>query len=96
MADSIVTADRPMLPRDAVDTVLQHIVMDLQSARRLLKNAADSTPEGEGALALIEKVGALAEEAIHAYGGLGVATAEEWTFGDKSVDALDALKTCLR
>lgn len=81
----------PMLPQSAVDDILQAIASDLYTARQLLNNAKDVTYEMAGAIAIIEKAGALADEAAQAYGSLGVATSHEWVFGDRIVTAISAL-----
>ncbi|MCP5283949.1 MAG: hypothetical protein H6933_03520 [Burkholderiaceae bacterium] len=80
------------LPRESVETVLGAIASELWSARDLLVNADDVTREMMGAIAMIEKAGALAEEAVMACGGAGVAELRHWLYGTSTAAALDALK----
>lgn len=82
-----------VVPRESVETVLGAIASELWSARDLLVNAEDVSREMMGAIAMVEKAGALAEEAVAACGGAGVAELRHWLYGTATTAALDALKT---
>lgn len=87
----VATCPDAMLPQHAVNTVLRNIAGDLMCARDLLSNAGEVTLEMVGAIAIIEKVGALAAEAVQAYGGSPLAPPREWLHAPAELDALFAL-----
>lgn len=100
MADSIVShvasESAAVLPCQAVNSLLSEIEAQLWEARELMANSGEMTHEMLGALAMIEKTGALTAEALMACGGTSFSSPLEWAHRDKSIQALAALKACKR
>ena len=89
---SLVTP-APTVRADLMAAILSDIAGGLMGARDLLAKCPAMTLEASGALAMIERAGALADEAIRACGSVGIAgSTRDWLCGSVAAQALSTIE----